>query len=167
MIIIVLGLPGSGKSFFASRLARQLGTRYLNSDEARMTMNARGKYTFEDKLSVYRKMANDADQALRQGESIIVDGTFYHHKMRDLFTSLAASHHAPIHFIEITAREEIIKERLAKPRRESEADYDVYQFVGKQFEQPEMPHLKIESDRSNIKEMLAEATNYLKERMHE
>lgn len=162
MIIVVLGLPGSGKSFFASRLAQRLNAWYLSSDKIRVAMKAKGKYTLKEKLAVYQKMEKDAAQALRQGENIIVDGTFYHHTMRDLFTSLATIHHTPIHFIEIKASEEIIKERLAKQRRESEADYSVYQIVSKQFEQLDMPHLKIKSDRNNIDDMLSDALDYLK-----
>lgn len=162
MIIIVFGLPGSGKSFFASRIAQQLQARYLGSDQTRMAMKAGGKYTFEDKLAVYQRMAKEAEVALERGENIVVDGTFYHHTLRDLFTSLAASQQTPIYFIEITANEQIVKERLAKQRGESEADYGVYQLVGQQFEQLDTPHLKITSDRNNINEMLSEALNYLR-----
>jgi predicted kinase len=164
MIVIVLGLPGSGKTFFASRLALSLEALYISSDQTRIAMKALGKYTFEDKLAVYREMAKRADQALELGKNIIVDGTFYHHKMRNLFTTLAKFYDTPIRFIEVTAREEIIKERLKKKRKESEADYEVYQLVRKQFEQLDMPHFKTRSDQDNIEEMLSAALNYLKEK---
>jgi len=35
MIIIVFGLPGSGKSYFASKLAERINARYINSDVIR------------------------------------------------------------------------------------------------------------------------------------
>src|SRR5687767_7980166 len=133
MIIIVFGLPGSGKSFFASKLAERLEALYITSDKIRVAMKAKGKYTFEDKLLVYHEMTKEADQALKLKKSIVVDGSFYHHKMRNLFISLAEIHHTPIRFIEITARERIIKERLKKPRNDSEADFGVYQLIRKQF----------------------------------
>jgi predicted kinase len=162
MIIIVLGLPGSGKSFFASRLAERLEALYISSDKVRIAMKARGKYKLEDKLLVYHEMVKKADQTLKQKKNVVVDGSFYHHKMRNLFTSLAEVHHTPIRFIEITAREEIITERLKKRRNESEADVEVYQLLKKQFEPLDTPHLEIKSDRDTIDEMLSEALNYLK-----
>lgn len=162
MIIIVLGLPGSGKSFFGSRLAEKLKARYISSDEVRLEMKAKGKYTFEDKLLVYDEMIRQADQALKENETIVVDGSFYRHEMRNLFISLAEIHHSQIRFIEITAHEETIKERLKKPRRESEANFEVYQLIKKQFEALDMPRLEIQSDNNNIDEMLLSALNYLR-----
>jgi predicted kinase len=167
MIVIVFGLPGAGKSYFASRLAQKLRAQYLSSDEIRIATKARGKYTFSDKLAVYQRMAEESDKALLNGKDVIVDGTFYHHNMRDLFTSLAAIRSTPIYFIETTAGDEIIKDRLMKHRTESEADYEVYQQLKKQFEQLDLPHLRIESCRNNISEMLSQAENYLLQQNHE
>jgi|TARA_B100001971_G_C17890587_1_gene382801 shikimate kinase len=33
--ILIMGLPGSGKSFLASRLARVIGAKWPNADKAR------------------------------------------------------------------------------------------------------------------------------------
>ena len=38
MIVIVFGLPGSGKSYFASHLASMINADYINSDKVRRTM---------------------------------------------------------------------------------------------------------------------------------
>ena len=37
MIIIVLGLPGSGKTYFASRFAKLIHADYINSDRGHET----------------------------------------------------------------------------------------------------------------------------------
>jgi len=49
MIIIVCGLPGSGKSFFAHRLAAKLDALHISSDKTRKEMKTLGHYTFTDK----------------------------------------------------------------------------------------------------------------------
>jgi predicted kinase len=163
MIVIVLGLPGSGKSFFASRLAEMLKAPYISSDKVRIEMKVKGKYTFDDKLLVYDEMKRQTDQALKEKKTIVIDGSFYHHEMRDLFISLAENHQTPIRFIEITANEETIKERLKQPRKESEANFEVYQLIKKQFEPLDMPRLEIQSGYNNIDKMLLDASNYLKD----
>jgi predicted kinase len=163
MIIIVFGLPGTGKSFFASRLAEKLKVQYISSDDVRIAIKAKGKYTFEDKLSVYHEMAKQTDQSLREKKTVIVDGTFYRHEMRDLFVSLAKIHRTEIRFIEITANEKTIKERLKQSRKKSEANFEVYQLIKKQFESLDMPRFKIQSDNNNIEKTLLDALNYLKD----
>jgi predicted kinase len=167
MIVLVFGLPGSGKSYFSAKLADRLGAQYISSDRIRIGMNLSGKYTFEDKVSVYKEMAMVAGMAIEQGRDVVVDGTFYHHSMRDLFVDLAGSHQTSLHFIEITSNDDTVKERLSKRRKESEADYSVYQQIKKQFDQVNSPHLRLHSGRNNIEDMLSTALNYLTGKTHE
>jgi len=39
MIIVVTGLPGSGKSYFAQQLAPLMDAEYINSDKVRSLMS--------------------------------------------------------------------------------------------------------------------------------
>jgi hypothetical protein len=162
MLIIVSGLPGSGKSFLARRLSGELGAEYINSDATRRTMNAMGRYAFEDKLDVYEKMANKAGEKLREGKTVIVDATFYHHEMRDIFVTLGTLLHKPISYIEVQADEKIIQERLSKPRSDSEADFAVYQQLKLQYEDPGRPRLVLESTNDSIDTMVGQALDYIK-----
>ncbi len=166
MLVIVSGLPGSGKSYFALRLAQRLGAEYISSDRTRKGMNAMGRYAFDDKLNVYEEMAKITGDYLRQGKTVIVDATFYRHEMRDIFTTLTTLLHKPVCNIEITAAEDIIKERLSGPRIDSEAGFAVYQQLKPQYERPVTHHLVLESTNDNIDRMLSKAVAYIKQ-MHE
>lgn len=163
MIIIVCGLPGSGKSFFASRLAEKLSAQYISSDLTRKAMHATGQYTLKDKLAVYLAMGSMASKALRQGKTVVLDATFHHHTMRDLFIELAGEFQTPLHFILIQASPEIIKKRLSKPKQDSEADYPVYLNMKAQFERFDTAHLLLQSKENNVEDMLAAVTDYIKE----
>lgn len=46
MIILVAGLPGPGKSYFAEKLAGILSAVYLNTDRIRLALHAAGKYFY-------------------------------------------------------------------------------------------------------------------------
>lgn len=60
MVVIVIGLPGSGKSFFASQLAQLINADYINSDQVRKTMMPPGHYSQQEKHSVYSQMLTQA-----------------------------------------------------------------------------------------------------------
>lgn len=55
-LVLVVGLPGTGKSTFSRALAAELGARHLNSDVIRVETGLRGKYTPEDKAKVYEEL---------------------------------------------------------------------------------------------------------------
>lgn len=158
---LVCGLPGSGKSFFASRLAARINADYINSDRVRKELLAMGRYSLEDKLRIYQHMAGRAAALGSQGKDVVVDATFYHHTMRQLFTQTALQNRCPIRFIVIVASEALVKERLSRPRTESEADLGVYLAMKAQFEKFTQPHLRLQSKADNIEQMLAAAVDYL------
>jgi predicted kinase len=166
MIIIVCGLPGSGKSMFAERLAERVGGLYINSDQVRLQLHASGKYSAEDKLVVYKEMLFQTTNALEENRDVIVDGTFYHHSLREMFLRLADAYHTVLEVIEIIADELLIAERLRKPRKYSEADFTVYEKVRDDFEGITMPHLTLESTNDNLDVMLKSAINYIERDRH-
>ncbi len=161
MIIVVMGLPGSGKSYFAEKLSRQLEAVYINSDQVRNALGARGKYTVEDKMVVYNTMVDKARHALADGKRVVVDATFYQHRMVEIFKDLAMMYLSPICFIKVEADENLIKSRLTKLRHDSEADYNVYLKIKNQFEDPGVPYLSLRSEEDNIHDMLELALEYI------
>ena len=163
MIIIVAGLPGSGKSFFAEKLAGQIHAEYLNSDRVRISLKTTRKYSLQDKFAVYNEMAIRTGEYLQKGKTVVVDATFWLQSMRELFEKVAKRHSTVIAFILITANEDLIKERLSSPRKDSEADFEVYKKVKDEFQELTTPHLTLESGTGNIETILQKAVAYIKE----
>jgi len=161
MIIIVLGLPGTGKSYFAEKLSDRLGAVHINSDSMRNALHARGKYTIGDKLHIYRAMAEKTDHVLDEGKSVIVDATFYKHEMIDLFLTLAKDRATPLRFIKIEADETLVRERLQKCRADSEADFQVYLKIKDEFDALHVPHVVILSGANNVQTMIESAIHYI------
>lgn len=169
ILLLVAGLPGSGKSFFADRLADAIGATPINSDRVRILMHARGKYAIDDKFAVYHRMALEAGNLLRNGTDVIVDATFYLKSLRDLFFRIGTEHNARIYLIEIQADEEIIKKRISVDRVLSEADFSVFKKIKGEYEAIADPHLILRSSDDNIEQMIAQTRAYLelKEKEHE
>jgi predicted kinase len=162
MVIIVFGLPGSGKSYFASRLAADLKALYVSTDELRLKLIPKRKYTDAEKALVYDSVEAMMADALRDKKPIVLDGTFYKESLRKKFEHTAGKFNEKIIYIEVTAPEGIIEDRLKQPRQYSEADYAVYLLLKKQFEPLLQDHLVLISSNNTISSMLRKAVRYIK-----
>ena len=162
MIIIVFGLPGSGKSFFASRLAKKLRARYVNSDVIRNQLFVVKKYSQEEKKKVYSAMLREMKKAIQQNADIVLDATFYKKSIRKKFSETVKEFGQHILFIEVWADQKIILERLSQKRQYSDADYSVRLHLKEVFEPMKREHLILQSTQINIDEMLDAALNYIR-----
>jgi predicted kinase len=161
MIIIVLGLPGSGKSYFASRFAELIHADYINSDRVRKNMFPAKSYSEKEKTSVYNEMLELTLRSIRQNKNLVLDATFYKNDIRKIFTD-EAKNREDIIFIEIVAEETVIKEILKQKRVDSEADFEVYKLIKEQWEPLRGHRLILISTNDNIEDLLNQAIDYLK-----
>ena len=69
-----------------------------------------------------------------------------------------------IRWIEIRADEDLIRDRLIRPRIESEADYNVYLKLKKDWEPMDEDHLVLRSTNENLESLLETAIDYLNTR---
>jgi len=116
MVIIVLGLPGSGKSYFAIRVAQMLHAKYISSDEVRKEMFEIPHYSTERNTMVYDEMLRRTIEAIKHGKEIVLDATFYSNELRQKFIG-ETKNISGIYLIEMYAEDELIKQRLLLPRR--------------------------------------------------
>jgi predicted kinase len=160
VIIIVCGLPGSGKSFFAAKLARMLNSGYVNSDAVRKQLVAEKTYSDKEKLAVYDAMLQQMNLFTDQNKNVVLDGTFYKKEIREQFKA-AAKDKATIIFIEVKATEYLIRERVQKSRPGSDADFEVYKKLKKEWERLEEEHLVLQSTNENLWALLNTAVAYI------
>ncbi|MES1249715.1 MAG: AAA family ATPase [Chitinophaga rupis] len=161
MIAIVLGLPGSGKSYFASRFAKLIGADYVNSDRVRKNIFPVRSYSEKEKSSVYDEMLKLMRQALRENKDLVLDATFYKNDIRKRFIEETRDKGEMV-FIEVVAEEAVIKERLKNKRVDSEADFEVYKLLKQQWEPLQGHRLILISSHNNIEDLLHQALDYLK-----
>ena len=160
MIVIVFGLPGSGKSYFACRLANLISAEYINSDIVRRMFPEKKTYSLNEKISVYNEMLKRTKEMLKENRSLVLDATFYKGDIRRKFIN-EANPNEKISFIEVRANESVISERLKKTRTDSDADFDVYKKIKNEWEPFNQNHLILQSTDNNIEEMLHKAAGYL------
>ena len=162
-VVIVSGLPGSGKSYFAKRLANRMKATYLSSDLIRKSLFDPPIYSPEEKERVYQKMGLMMTEALAKGEIVVLDGTFHRKSTRQKMRDWIARAEVGYAIIRIKADEALVKERTSKKRKESDADYGVYLMLKQRSEPIAEPHLELISTNDNLEERLEKAINYLAE----
>ncbi len=165
-MILMCGLPASGKSWLAKRLARPLRAALLTSDVRRKILAGiaptrragadyeAGLYAPELKQRTYQTLCEDALAELRSGHSVVVDATFSRAHWRAPFVDAAARLELPYYVVHVEAPERVIRARLARragdKRSASDADIEVYLRERESFERPDevpAPHrLEVASD---------------------
>ena len=71
--ILIMGLPGAGKTTLAKELSKMLGAVWFNADEIRKEINKDLKFSPEDRIEQARRMGVLCDIAVRSGHYAIAD----------------------------------------------------------------------------------------------
>ena len=162
MVIFVIGLPGSGKSYFAKEFSREINAVYLSSDVLRKNLISSPQYTEEEKRVVYDHLFEQLERIVRMGKNTVVDATFYKQYLREKFMEMLSARGINYAIIEISATEADIKKRLKKARKESDADYEVYQTIKKSWEPiRNSEKLSLNSSKEPLDKMIKKAVKYL------
>jgi aminoglycoside phosphotransferase family enzyme/predicted kinase len=162
IVLVVCGVPASGKSHLAAALAQLSGLPHLSSDVTRKQLlgvrsterAAADVYTAEWNARTYAELARRATQAVAAKRGAIVDATFRHRSDRVAFMS-AFGAVAPALFIECLAPGAVLAERAARRAhdrgRVSDADPQVVLHERTSWESlDEVPagrHLALRTDR--------------------
>lgn len=112
-LLITHGLPGSGKSFVSQRVATACGAIRVRSDVERRRMLGSGRYSEVDSSAVYARLRAVSMSALESGYPVVVDAACLQRGQRDALRAVAAAAKAPFAILDCTARDEVLRERVA------------------------------------------------------
>lgn len=73
MKILIMGLPGSGKTTLAEALARELKCVHFNADDIRKNINKDLGFSVDDRIEHARRMGHLCDVAAKWGAHVIAD----------------------------------------------------------------------------------------------
>ncbi|MYA53755.1 MAG: ATP-binding protein [Dehalococcoidia bacterium] len=145
-LVLLSGLPGTGKTTFAAKLAPRLAALVLESDRVRRELFPRRRYTRKESGQVFAVVRERAEAALGEGRSVIIDATNLREGERRGFRELAAGQGAPVVAVRLTAPDAVVRERLSGVREgASEANVGVYNRMRGQEEPFGIPCVQVDS----------------------
>lgn len=114
ILLATLGYPGSGKTFFSRKFAKDFNLFHLNSDRLRSEMFSEPKYTIEENASVFRTMDFIADELLQRGVSVIYDANSTKRIYRKLLQQIAKKRKAKYFLLWFKTPVEVALKRIKK-----------------------------------------------------
>lgn len=143
MIILVRGLPGSGKTTLANKLGDELGCPVISSDKVRKRVIKNPEYTSEESEFVYNLMMDMANN-IKVVDSCILDATFIDESGDS--TSEVMNKIGKAIIIECNCPEEIILDRLRNRKDDySDADESIYFEMKKRYKSTLNQHMTIDT----------------------
>ena len=131
-LVILCGLPGTGKSHFARELAYRAPFVWLNSDRTRKLLVDTPSYSRREHRRVFSAMHVLTRGYLRDGYSVVFDATNLNEKVRrPLYSSAEEAGVEPL-IIRFTASAELVWSRLTDRAQgvgeasQSDATWEVY-----------------------------------------
>lgn len=132
VLILVSGLPGTGKSHFSRRLAGRLPYLVLESDALRKQLFPAPAYSREESARLFRAVYRLIDDLLGRGIPLVFDATNLEERHRQRLYRIADKRGAKLIIVGVKAPEALVYKRLAARARRrpagehSDADWAVY-----------------------------------------
>lgn len=149
-LVMLMGLPGVGKSHCGRLIAERLGAAHLATDHLRSRLFIAASYADEENAAVFGIAEALVDELLGEGHVVVLDATHLVARNREPAERVARSRGVPVVHVLVTADDAAARARLAERSREraagdhSDADVVVYERMrARPFEPPPSGHLEV------------------------
>ena len=149
-LVVVSGLPGTGKSYFCGKLAERLPFILLESDALRKVLFISPDYSQEESSRLFRACHHLIAELLKKGFCLILDATNLSERYREYLYSIADRLDAELVLIKVEAPPEIARERLKnrqKTAATSGAGWAVYQRMRNSVQPIRRNHYVVDTSR--------------------
>jgi len=150
-LILVSGLPGTGKTYFCRRLALKLPAVILESDYLRRLLFPAPGYSASESARLFRACHLLIERLLKRGVPVIFDATNLAEHYRERFYRVTGRLGVRLVLVRVEAPPELVYERL-RERKESgesssDADWAVYRRMKSQVQRIHRRHYAVDTSR--------------------
>ena len=151
--IVVSGLPGTGKSYFCSKLAERLPFIILESDALRKTLFPSPIYSAPESSRLFQAIHHLIAGLLKRGIPLILDATNLSERYRERLYNIADRLNAKLILVRVEAPPEVVYQRLRDRAEEnnsksnSDADWAVFQKMKPTVQKISRNHFAVDTSR--------------------
>jgi predicted kinase len=152
-LIVVSGLPGTGKSFFCRKLAERLSFLILASDTLRKILFPSPQYKESENKRLFSACHALIEELLGKGIPVIFDATNLLEHHREYLYRAAERARAKLILVWVEAPTEVVRQRLlarkktAMPQYDSEAGWEVYNKMKPRRQRISRNHLVVDTSQ--------------------
>ncbi len=149
-LIAISGLPGTGKSYVATRLAERTNSVVLESDALRKDLFSAPSYSAEESTRLFRAINQLAEELLQRGVRVVIDSTNLTEHDREYLYHIAEHARVKLVLVKVTAPAELVRRRLARRPNEptrSDADWAVYERMASAVEEIQRNHYTVDTSQ--------------------
>jgi predicted kinase len=150
-LLMVAGLPGSGKSTFAAKVNAQRPFLTLETDRLRKALVLQPQYTPDEHSRVFRACHILIDEFIRQGYPVLFDATNLTERNRKPIYAVARKRRVPLAVVVIAAPSDVVRQRLEDreagldPETWSDAGWEIHSLMAPAWERVKRPHILVDS----------------------
>lgn len=166
-LLLMAGLPGSGKSSIVKELHHLLPFVVISTDWVRMQLVDKPVYTAAEQERVYEISYGLIMRRLELGQRVVFDASNYLAARREFVIYLAQKCLAPVAIALVQASQEIVRQRLIKrmslERPEwdlSNADWSVYKWMVEKQEPILEPHIVLDTSETPAALLAGQLADY-------
>ena len=148
-LVILCGLPGTGKSYFAQELTARAPFIWVNSDRTRKSLISVPRYTRGEHRRVFAVMHAITRELLAAGRSVVFDATNLNEAVRLPLYEVAAEAGVEPVLVRFTAEPHLVRRRLLDRSHgvgdaaASDADWRIYSRMAVADQPVPRPHLLV------------------------
>ena len=150
-LVVVSGLPGTGKSYFSGQLADRLPFAILESDALRKVLFSPPTYSAEESSRLFQAIHLVIKTLLKKGISVILDATNLSERNRETLYSIAERLGVKLILVRVEAPPEVVAERMQSRREDSsnksDAEWAEYKGMKNSVEKIRRRHYVVDTSR--------------------
>ena len=152
-LIVLSGLPGTGKSHFANELSQRIPVLIVGSDRMRKALVAKPKYNPGEHTRVFSNCHQLIENFLQEGYRVVFDATNLTNGFRQTLYDIAEKTETPLTIIWFTAPIDLVRRRLdaraggLRIDSHSDADWQIHCRLRPIEEPINRPHLIVDSSQ--------------------
>lgn len=152
-LVLISGLPGTGKSYFSRRLAERLPSVIIESDAMRKILFTRPTYSAQESHRLFNACHRLIEELLDKGIPVIVDATNLVEHHREPLYRIAKRLGVKLIIVQVEAPRELVRQRLRgraegiDPLDKSDAGWSVYQRMRRRVERIRRNYYAVDTSR--------------------